>query len=190
MEPHFFTRRLNFLEPIPFLTMFVCRCYIHLMRGVVSVIFGVLLFGGNAYSQETVLDAYRGSNPTATITTGIGQVIKPVWTPVITPVNTPPPAPQAAPRYTPEQILEQDLANEAKYKAKGKYELGEVPQKKGKGEKNSKGEGGDLKPQLYLNSLSMGSTPDYDSPRVRQGAPEKIRIPYREFPKPIKIPYR
>lgn len=161
-----------------------------------------LLFGAKAFGQDGDARAVLlGNDPTATLTTGLGLVVKPVGTPVIQSPFAPAPAPAPA---TP--AVGGDAGKEEKgFKEKGKYELGEVVQKKKGGDK------GEAKTTLQgvpgLGGGALGGLPSLKDSYVSQPEvygnegrqkitvpqgplPQAVRIPYAETPQPQRIPYQ
>jgi len=149
------------------------------------------LTGSPASSQEdSVRGALLGNDPRATLTTGIGQAVQPIGIPVVSTPNAAPAAPSTAP---PTKF--------GATKIEGRYELGEVQQKKGKGMKEtgtsftnrsvSTGPGEKIQTD-YVHSSYAGGGGELLPPagkgrsqRVPRGPlPQVKRIPYTSSPTP------
>lgn len=146
----------------------------------IGVVILLLALGSvSLYAQNNeARDALLGNSPSTTLTTGIGQVVKPVGTPVVqSPLSIHPPSEQPKPLLplTAPKAPEEKGPLEAE-KIEGKYELGEVPQKEKKAENKNY-------PILSDRTANAGSM-TYSKPRT---APV-IRIPYSRLPSVQKVP--
>lgn len=154
------------------------------MKGVftLTLLLFYVSFQSETYAQDTTTrDALLGNSPRTTLTTGIGQVVKPVGIPVIlSPLSVQQNPQKPSPRTLTDQdkkLREKEKLPLEAEKIEGKYELGKVPQKEeGKEEKTNYPL---LSDQTNRRYKTVYSTP--------QGKAKVIRIPYADLPTAQKI---
>lgn len=164
-------------------------CYLIILTG--------MLLGLSAVAQQDddVRRALRGTSPSTTLGTGIGQVVQPVGKPAIHNPMAPKPVPDGGNKTTvqKEPIIEEEKGPLDPEKVKGEYKLEGLPEKEDK--KGSKKRV--LTPQTLSaqtgtkGAYSMGGTPlRRNAVRFEKNTPPKpMRIPHGELPKVQTIPY-
>lgn len=144
-----------------------------------------------AQQDDAVRRALRGTSPSTTLGSGIGQVVQPVGKPLIRNPNVPQPPLQTTPEteVKKEPLVEEEKGPLDPEKVKGKYTLEGLPEKEEKGKKASKRKtlpGQTLSAQTGASgNYYVGGTPSRrNAARVEKaGTPKPMRIPYGEKPK-------